>query len=201
MSKIYKNVKIGENAKIGEFVVIGVPPRGKEDGELETVIGKNAVIRSHSVIYAGNKIGDNFNTGHGIMMREENEIGNNVSVGTHSALEHHIIMEDGARIHTDVFIPEFSVLKKNAWVGPKVTVTNAKYPLSIGVKERLQGPIIEEGAIVGANVTILPEVVIGKNSLVGAGSVVSKDVPPGKVVTGNPAKVVKDRSEIPVYRE
>ncbi len=60
MKKIYKNVIIGKNAKIGEYVIIGEPPKGYNEGELATVIGDNCVIRSHTVIYAGNKIGNNF---------------------------------------------------------------------------------------------------------------------------------------------
>jgi acyl-[acyl carrier protein]--UDP-N-acetylglucosamine O-acyltransferase len=60
MKKIYKNVIIGKNANIGEYVMIGEPPWGYKDGELTTIIGENCVIRSYTVIYAGNKIGNNF---------------------------------------------------------------------------------------------------------------------------------------------
>ena len=74
--------------------------------------------------------------------------------------------------------------------------TNAPFPLSKRAKETLQGPVLEEGAIVGANSTLLPGVVIGKNALVGAGSVVTKDVPENAVVVGNPARKVKERHEL-----
>ena len=199
MIKIYKNVKIGKNAEIGEFVIIGAPPRGKGDGEIETVIGDNAVIRSHTVIYAGNKIGDNFQTGHAVNIREENEIGNNVSIGTKSVVEHHVKIEDNARIHTQAFVPEFCILRKDCWIGPNAVLTNALYPKSPGAKKSLNGVIIGENAKIGANATLLPGVKIGKDSLVGAGSVVVKDVPPGKVVVGNPARVIKDISSIKAY--
>ena len=66
-------------------------------------------------------------------------------------------------------------------------------------KENLQGAHIKRGAKIGANVTILPGVVIGENALVGAGTVVTKDVPDGAVVVGNPARVVKHVNEIPDY--
>ncbi len=196
MNKIYKNVKIGTKSEIGEFVVLGQPPKGKKDGELETLIGDNAVIRSHSVIYAGNKIGNNFQTGHGTKIREENIIGNNVSIGTESVIEHHVVIEDNVRIHSQAFIPELSVLKKGCWLGPRVCLTNAPYPNSPAAKEHLKGVIVEENARLGANSTILPGVVIGRNALVGAGSVVTKDVGAGKVVVGNPARIIKDVKEL-----
>jgi acetyltransferase-like isoleucine patch superfamily enzyme len=75
--------------------------------------------------------------------------------------------------------------------------TNAKYPLSPGVKDQLAGPVIKRGAKIGANSTLLPGVVIGENALVGAGSVVVDDVPPGAVVVGNPARVIRQISELP----
>ena len=194
--KLFKNVKLGKNCEIGDFAVIGVPPRGKKDGELKTVIGDGAVIRSHTVIYAGNKIGKNFQTGHGTMLREENQIGDNVSIGTQSIIEHHVKIGSGARIHSGAFIPEFSVLEDNCWIGPKVCFTNAPHPQAPRAKEYLKGPTVKKFARIGANSTILPGVIIGTNSLVGAGSVVTKNVPANKVVAGNPAKVIKDIEEL-----
>lgn len=196
-SIIYKNVKIGKNCQIGDYVIIGVPPRGEKPGSLETQIGDNTIIRSHTVIYAGNKIGDNFQTGHGVMIRELNEIGNNVSIGTSSVVEHHVIINNSVRIHTQAFIPEFSILEEACWIGPNVVLTNAKYPLSPNAKKELKGPIIKKNAKIGANSTLLPGITIGENSLVGAGSVVTKNVPSNKVVAGNPAKILEDISELP----
>lgn len=197
--QIYPNVEIGEGAEIGDFVIIGLPPKGTASGELKTVIGRNAVIRSHTVIYAGNSIGDNFQTGHAAMLRELNQLGNNVSIGTHSVVEHHVTIADNVRIHSQAFIPEYSVLEEGCWIGPNVVFTNALYPLSPDAKKNLKGPHICQQAKIGANSTLLPGVVIGRNVLVGAGSVVVKDVPPGKVVVGNPARVVKDVADLGVY--
>lgn len=193
---IFPNVKIGKNAEIMDYVIIGVPLKGFKEGKLKTVIGDNALIRSHTVIYADNKIGKNFNTGHGVNIRESNNIGNDVSVGTHSVIEHHVKIEDNVRIHSNAFIPEFSVLKKGCWIGPNVVMTNTFHPLCPKAKECLKGPTIREGAKIGANVTILPGIIIGKNSLVGAGSVVTKNIPDSKVVVGNPAKIIKDISQL-----
>ena len=196
-AKIYSGVKLGHNVVVEDFCIIGVPPKGAKDGELETNIGDNSVIRSHTVIYAGNKIGNNFQTGNKANIRELNDIADNVSIGTLSVVEHHVKIEEGVRIHTQVFIPEYSTLKKNCWVGPNVVFTNAPYPQSKNVKDSLVGPTLHENAIVGANSTLLPGVHIGKDAIVGAGSVVTKDVAPGDVVAGNPAKFMKKKSELP----
>jgi acetyltransferase-like isoleucine patch superfamily enzyme len=197
---IYPNVKLGKNVRIGEFCIIGLPPKGKSEGEIETVIGDNSEIRSNTVIYAGNIIGSNFQTGHHVMIREDNWIGNNVSVGTGSCIEHHIEIKDGVRIHSRVFIPEYSLLEEECWLGPGVVLTNAKYPRSVGVKQSLKGAHVCRRAKIGANVTLLPGLEIGENCLVGAGSVVVKDVPPGKIVVGNPAKIIGDIKEKDVYQ-
>ncbi|MEW5693506.1 MAG: DapH/DapD/GlmU-related protein [Candidatus Hydrogenedentota bacterium] len=197
---IYPNVEIGKNCEIGDYVVIGVKTRTQKDKDVKTIISDNSIIRSHTVIYAGNIIGENFQTGHFVLIRENNKIGKNVSIGSGSDIEYEVIIEDDVRIHSKVFIPEYSILKKGCWVGPNVVFTNAKYPRSKHVKENLVGPIIEESAKIGANVTLLPAIRIGKYSLIGAGSVVTKDVPAYTVVCGNPAKVVKRIDEIEEYK-
>jgi acetyltransferase-like isoleucine patch superfamily enzyme len=106
-------------------------------------------------------------------------------------------MGNGVRIHSQAFVPEYSVLEDNCWIGPNVVITNAKYPRSPRVKETLKGAIIRQGAKIGANSTLLPGIEIGENALVGAGSVVTKNVPAGTVVVGNPAYVIKQISELP----
>ena len=180
-----------------EYCIIGVPPLGQQKGDFETVIGRNACIRSYTVIYAGNRIGNNFATGNKANIRELNTIGNNVSIGTLTAVEHHVSIGDNVRIHSQAFISEYSVLEDHAWIGPNVVLTNARYPLSLDAKETLMGPTIKKGAKVGANSTILPGLTIGENAFVGAGSVVTKDVPDGAVVVGNPAKIIKNITELP----
>ena len=199
-SHIFPNVHLGDDAIIGEFAIIGEPPRGKAPGELETRIGARALIRSHTVIYAGNVIGDDFQTGHGALVREENHIGNNVSIGSHTIVEHHVTIGDNVRLHSNVFVPEFSILEDDCWLGPNVVVTNARYPRSRNVKEQLRGAIIKRGAKIGANATLLPGVTIGENALVGAGAVVTHDVPDGAVVAGNPARVIKRIENITEYQ-
>lgn len=194
--RIYKNVILGPDTSIGDYVILGVPPGGKTEGELETRIGANAVIRSHTVIYAGNVIGSGFATGHGALVRESNAIGNRVSIGSHSIVEHHVTIEDGVRIHSGAFIPEFSVLEEGCWIGPHVVFTNVLHPLCPEVSKCIKGPTIHRGAKIGANSTLLPSVVVGEMALVAAGSVVVHDVPARAVVAGNPAKVIKSIDEL-----
>lgn len=203
MTELYfchPNVHLGTDFQIGEYVVLGVPPRGHAPGELETRIGTRAVIRSHTVIYAGNVIGNDFQTGHGVLIRENNQIGHRVSVGSHSVVEHHVVIGDDVRIHSNAFVPEFTTLEDGCWIGPNAVLTNARYPLSPGAKEELEGPHIESRAKIGANATLLPGVRIGVDALVGAGAVVVHDVPPSKVVVGNPARIVGDVADLAAYQ-
>ena len=196
MKKIYPNVKLGKNVTIEDFVIIGTPPKGVEEGELDTIIGDNAIIRSHTVIYAGTIIGNNFQSGHHVLIREKNKIGDNVSIGSSSVIEHLVTIKDNVRIHSQVFVCEYSILDDSAWLGPNVTLTNAKYPQYKGVKDNLNGVHIEKNAKIGANATLLPGITIKESALIGAGSVVTKDVNKNTIVVGNPAHYLKESNEV-----
>jgi len=196
----YPNVHIGERPFLGEYVVLGAPPRGMVPGDLSTRIGDKAIIRSHTVIYLGDTIGNQFQTGHGVLIREFTNIGNDVSIGSHSVIERDVRIGNGVRIHSNVFIPEFSIIEDDSWIGPNAVFTNAPYPANASTKDDLRGPLIRSYAKIGANVTLLPGVVVGQGALIGAGAVVVRDVPAGKVVVGNPARVVRDLADIPAYK-
>lgn len=196
MRVIHPNVTLGENADIGEFVILGQAARGKKPGEDPTVFGRDAVIRSHTVIYAGNRIGHHFQTGHRVYIRESNEIGDDVSIGTGSVVEHHVKIGNGVRIHSQAFVPEYSTLEEGCWIGPNVVLTNVFHPLCPKAKDCIKGATIGRGAKIGANATILPDIRIGAMALVGAGAVVIADVPEGAVVVGNPAKVVRHVNDL-----
>jgi acetyltransferase-like isoleucine patch superfamily enzyme len=189
-AKIFPNVKIGKNVTIEDFCIIGIPPHGKDPEE--TVIGDNSIIRAQTIIYSGNKIGENFQTGNKVNIRESNIIGDNVSIGTMSIVEHHVKIEDDVRVHSQAFIPEYCELQKGCWVGPGVVLTNAKYPNSPNAKKELAGVVLKQKCRIGANSTLLPGVQIGHKSLVGAGSVVCKDVEDFEVVVGSPAKKISN---------
>ena len=187
---VYPHVKLGNNCVVEDFAIIGVPHKVSGKNQLETIIGDNSIIRSHTVIYAGNVIGKNFQSGNKTNIRELNEIGDDVSIGTLSVVEHHVKIGDGVRIHSQAFVPEYTIIEDHCWVGPNVVITNAKYPNSPTAKQNLKGVIVKRQGIIGANSTLLPGVAIGEHALVGAGSVVTKDVSPRCVVAGNPARVI-----------
>ncbi len=199
-SKLYPAVELGNNSSCGDFVIIGEPPKGTEPGELETLIGDNSIIRSHTVIYAGNIIGVSFQSGHHVLIRESNTIGNHVSIGTGSVIEHHVTIGDYCRFHSQTFIPEYTICEDHVWIGPNVVLTNAKYPSAPTTKEKLAGIVIKSKAKIGANVTVLPGITIGENALIGAGAVVTKNVEAGSIVVGNPARPVNSIANIPDYQ-
>jgi acetyltransferase-like isoleucine patch superfamily enzyme len=194
---IYPGVVWGGRYTVDPFVIVGYPVKGLAPGESATFIGEGALLRSHTVIYCGNRIGKDFQTGHGALIRESNEIGDHVSIGSGSIVEHHVHIGNGVRLHSHVFVPEFTVLEDECWLGPNVVLTNARYPRSPRAKDELVGAIIGRGAKLGANVTVLPGIRIGRDALIGAGSVVTKDVPAGAVVVGNPGRVINMLANLP----
>lgn len=197
---LYEGVHLGDGHQLSPYVVIGERARSHSDDAIPTLIGAGAAVRSHTVIYAGNHIGDDFQAGHGSLVREDNRIGSQVSIGSHSIIEHHVEIADRVRIHSNTFIPEFSVLEEECWIGPCVVFTNARYPVSAGVKSALRGPIVRRGAKIGAGAVLLPGVTVGEGALVGAGAVVVRDVPAGAVVAGNPARFLREVHSIDEYK-
>jgi acetyltransferase-like isoleucine patch superfamily enzyme len=188
-------LSIGKNPDIDPLAVIGeMTVREIEDNTLK--IGENAVIRNGSIIYAGTSIGDNFNTGHYVIVREENTIGDNVMIWSHSIIDYGCRLGDNVKIHSQVYVSQFTVIEDNVFLAPGVITGNDLHPGCEKSRECLKGPVIKKGAQVGLNVTILPYITIGEKALIGAGSVVTRDIPPGKVAYGNPAKVVGDITDV-----
>lgn len=170
-------------------VVIGYPAdRGNFP---DTVVGLEPQLREGTVIYRGARVGERFQTGHNVVIREETVIGDDVSVWSNSVLDYGCRIGDGVRIHCNCYVAQFSTIEAGAFLAPGVTLTNDLYPGDPRSAELLQGPWIGQGAQVGANATILPFVRVAAGALVGAGSVVTRDVPPGVVVRGSPARVTR----------
>ncbi len=197
--QIYKNVFVGENTIVEGPCILGKPPRGSKPGELELKIGGNGVIRPFTTIYAGSKFGDFVQTGQGASIREDNYIGNHVSIGTNAVLEFGNKIGNNVRIHSLCFL-EMVTIEDDVFIGPNVVFTDDPHPMNCPkYKECLGGVTIKQYARIGANCTILPGVVIGKNTLIGAGSVVTKNIPDNMVAAGTPAKVIKSVNELKCY--
>lgn len=196
MSEANIDAEVHESVKIGLFCIIGHPSR---DGNLDDKVVRileGCNIRSHTIIYEGVRIGKRVETGHGVLIREKTSIGDDCSIGTNSVLEHSVELSSRVRIHSNVFLPEYTKVDEDAWIGPNVVLTNSKYPNSEKSKERLSGVLVGKKAIIGANATVLPGINIEEGAIIGAGSMVNRDVHKNQVVVGNPCRVVNSRGNI-----
>jgi acetyltransferase-like isoleucine patch superfamily enzyme len=193
---IYDNVLIGDNSIICNDCVIGEPLADfYSDTDYQnpnTVIGNNSMIRSHSIIYAGCNFGDNFSTGHRVTIREFTQMGNNCRVGTLSDLQGHIQFGNHCWLHSNVHIGQKSTIGNYVFIYPYVVFTNDPTPPSnISI-----GPTVGDFSQIAVLSVLLPGVKIGKHCLIGAGSVVGKDVDDYQLMLGSPAKFIKDVRDI-----
>ncbi len=183
---IGKNSFIGSNCIIGEYWMDFCIDRVEYEHPL--TIGEKALIRSGSIIYAGSTIGDNFQTGHQVTIREKASIGNHVSVGTLSDIQGNCRIGNYVRLHSNVHIGQLSEIDDFVWIFPYVVLTNDPTPPS----ENFIGVHVHPFAIVATGSIIMPGLDIGQDSLIGAGAIVTKSVEPYAVAIGNPAKVISD---------
>ena len=197
--QFYPNVEIGEGVVLEPPLVLGKPPRGKEPGELKLIIGAGSVIRPFTTIYAGTVLGAGVQTGQCVSIREDNEIAEGASIGTGAILEFGNRVGARSRIHSGCFL-EMTIVEEDVFVGPRVVFTDDPHPMGCPrYKECLGGVTVRTLARIGANCTLLPGVVVGRNSLVGAGSVVTRAVPDDMVVAGNPAKVIRPVADLKCF--
>jgi len=195
-----EKVVLGEGCEIDEGVVIGYPSDRMIQFE-RLLIGKNARIRSGSVIYCGSEIGDNLQTGHNVVIREKNLIGDNFRVWNNSVVDYGCVIGNNIKIHCGVYIAQYTVIEDDVFMAPGVMVANDIHPGCSYSAQCMKGPIIKKGAQIGVNVTLLPFIIIGEYSVIGGGSVVTEDVPPKSVAYGNPARVVKNIDDLRCIRE
>lgn len=150
------------------------------DSSFQIIIGKNTCFYSNSIIYYDNTIGSNNFIGHNTLIRNSNKIGNDVKIGSNTEIAFNCIIKDSVKIHSNCFICEDSYIGKNVFLGPNVTFTNSKYPNKANSKQHLKSPIIEKNTVIGACSIIMPGIKIGSNVIIGAGSLVSKDIASNK---------------------
>lgn len=143
------------------------------------IIGKSVQFGKNVIIWNYVVIGDNTKIGDRTCIGSFCDIGKNVTIGKNCNIQTHVTISNECKLGNNIFI------------GPNSTILNDKFPKS----ERLTPPIIKDNVIIGGCSVILPNITIGKNSVVAAGSVVTKDIAPGTVVKGIPAKPMMTREE------
>lgn len=183
---IHDYVYLSSGCSVGAYCELGLPSTLAEKEEL--IFGKNCTIRSHNVFYAGSQIGDSLNTGHYVCVRENSIVGNGCQFGNRSDIQGDCTIGNFTKCHADVHIGKMSKVGNYVWLFPEVLLTNDPMPPSTN----LIGVTIGDFAVLAAKVLVLPGVVIGKDSVVGAGSVVKENIPEGKLVNGNPSKIICD---------
>tara|TARA_A200000159_G_C7337219_1_gene345598 strand:- start:2327 stop:2740 length:414 start_codon:yes stop_codon:yes gene_type:complete len=119
------------------------------------------------------------------------DIGEGTKVGAFAEIGKNVKIGRNCSVGCAAFIPENVIIEDDVFVGPHVVFTNDKYAPSNGKWREEPPTVVESGVSIGANSTILPNLKIGRGSKIGAGSVVTKDVPEGAVVAGNPARIIK----------
>ena len=149
-------------------------------------IGDHAIIRSGTIIYANTTIGRRFQCGHQVLIRAEVTIGDRCVVHHKCTLEGRLRIGNGVKLMAHVYVPSTTEIGDMVFIGPGTTFLNDKYPMRCAAP--VQGPRIEEHVCIGGGVTICPGVTVGSNSVIGAGSVVTKDVPPDTLAYGAPAR-------------
>ena len=189
---IYDNVEIGDNSIICNDSVIGEPLAAyyRDPGYKNpvTVIGAGALVRSHSIIYAGCTIGPGFSSGHRVTIRESSSIGEHCSIGTLSDIQGNVKIGRYCRLHSNVHIAQGCLMGDFVFLYPFSVMTNDPFPPSIDIK----GGYIGNYSQIGVHAVVLPGIHVGENCLIGANSVVNRKVPDYSLAMGDPIKIVMD---------
>ena len=181
---------------VDDDVILGYP--ASRGADLRLVLGPGARLRSGTVVYVGSRIGRRFETGHHVVIREQNRIGDDVSVWSNTVVDYGCVIGDRVKIHSNCYIAQFSEIEDDAFLAPGVTFANDLFPGSESSARLMGGPSIGSGAQIGVNVTILPYIRIGSGAIIGAGSVVTHDVPDDTIAYGAPAAPERVRDDADV---
>lgn len=161
-------------------------------GKRKSKLLKGVYIDKHAVVSKTARIGEGTKVWAFAQIGDNARVGKNCVIGNGAYIDRNVIIGDNVKILSKALLHDGLIVEDNCFIGPGACFTNDKFP-SYSKRRNLKGISwkMKKGASVGANATILPDVNIGKNALVGAGSVVTGDVPDGAVVYGNPARKVK----------
>jgi acetyltransferase-like isoleucine patch superfamily enzyme len=187
------NVRVLENAVVGKQPSLGASSTAKREPLPPTSIGDGTVISTGAIVFAGSSIGANCIVGDQSCIRERVELADNCILGRGSLIENDTTVGAGTRIQAEAYITAYSTLEDDVFIAPCVVTTNDNFMGRTEQRKALmKGPTIRRGARVGGGAIICPAVEVGEEAFVGAGAVVTKDVPARKVVVGSPARVLRD---------
>ena len=196
---VYPGTVLGEGVKVLENAVVGKQPSlsprstAKREPLPPAELGDGTVVSTGAVVFAGARIGARVILGDQSCVRERVTIGDDVVVGRGSLVENDTTIGALTKIQAEAYITAYSTLEENVFIAPCVVTTNDNF---MGRTERrhelIKGPTIRRGARIGGGAILCPAVEIGEEAFVGAGAVVTRDVPPKKVVVGSPARVLRD---------
>jgi acetyltransferase-like isoleucine patch superfamily enzyme len=196
---VYPGTVLGEGVRVLEGAVVGKQPSlsprstAKREPLAPTTIGDGTIVSTGAIVFAGSTIGARVILGDQSCVRERVTIGDDVVLGRGSLIENDTTVGALTKIQADAYITAYSTLEEHVFIAPRVVTTNDNF---MGRTERrhelIKGPTIRRGARVGGGAILCPAVEIGEDAFVGAGAVVTKDVPARALVVGNPARVVRD---------
>lgn len=199
---VHAGTVLGEGVKVLEGAVVGKQPTlsprstAKREPLGPTVIGDGSVVSTGAIVFAGSTIGARVILGDQSCVRERVSIGDDVVVGRGSLIENDTTIGALTKIQADAYITAYSTLEEHVFIAPCVVTTNDN--LMGRTDERfgtVAGPTIRRAARIGGGAVLCPGVEIGEEAFVGAGAVVTKDVPPRVVVVGSPARILRDVPE------
>jgi acetyltransferase-like isoleucine patch superfamily enzyme len=196
---VYEGTVLGEGVKVLEGAVVGKQPTlsprstAKREPLPPTVIGDGTVVSTGAIVFAGSTVGARVILGDQSCIRERVAIDDDVVVGRGSLVENDTSIGAMTKIQADAYITAYSTLEEHVFIAPCVVTTNDNFMGRTEHRhELIKGPTIRRGARVGGGAILCPAVEIGEEAFVGAGAVVTKDVPPRALVVGNPARVVRE---------
>jgi acetyltransferase-like isoleucine patch superfamily enzyme len=196
---IHDGTRIGDRVVIQDNVVLGKQPKLSSRSTSRRAplapleIGEGAAVCSGALVYAGTTLGPNAIVGDLATVRERCTVGEGVVIGRGVCVENDVPIGAFTKIQSNSYITAYSELEEHVFIAPCVTTTNDNLMGRTDARhERIRGAIIRRGARVGGGVVILPGIEIGAEAFVAAGALVTRDVPPAKLVAGLPAHVWRD---------